>query len=57
MKGAPYPQVAMVTPTTAQVNPFEEYNDYFSSVREVMPINDAPEPKRRFIPSQHEEKK
>ena len=40
-----------------QVNPFEDYNDYFSSQREVMPINDAPEPKRRFIPSKHEEKK
>jgi len=42
---------------TLQVNPFEEYNDYFTSEREIMPINDAPEPKRRFIPSKHEEKK
>eukprot|EP00798_Chlamydomonas_sp_ICE-L_P004053 gene4053-14139_t len=42
---------------SVDVNPFEEYNDYFTSVREVMPINAAPEPKRRFQPSKHEEKK
>lgn len=40
-----------------QVNPFEEYNDYFTREQEKMPILDAPVPKRRFIPSKHEEKK
>mmetsp|Transcript_31118 Transcript_31118/g.69148 ORF Transcript_31118/g.69148 Transcript_31118/m.69148 type:complete len:730 (-) Transcript_31118:537-2726(-) len=39
------------------VNPYEPYVDWFSREREVMPINDAPIPKRRFIPSKHEEKK
>ncbi len=43
--------------TCLQVNPFEPYNDYFSSEREVMPIVDRPEPKSRFVPSKWEEKK
>ncbi|GAX73046.1 hypothetical protein CEUSTIGMA_g499.t1 [Chlamydomonas eustigma] len=42
---------------SVQINPFEEYNDYFTRERMIMPINDAPVPKRRFIPSKHEEKK
>lgn len=44
-------------PLPLQINPFEPYNDYFSSVPEVMPILDMPEPKSRFTPSKWEEKK
>lgn len=40
-----------------EVNPFEPYNDYFSREEEQHPLSSAPEPKRRFIPSKHEEKK
>ncbi|MEW5319093.1 MAG: hypothetical protein WDW38_010263 [Sanguina aurantia] len=40
-----------------EVNPYEPYDDYFTRDVEVMPINAAPEPKRRFIPSKWEEKK
>jgi ribosome biogenesis protein ERB1 len=31
-----------------------EYVDYFSSIKEVMPLSAAPEPKRRFLPSKWE---
>jgi ribosome biogenesis protein ERB1 len=31
-----------------------DYSDYFSSIKEVMPLSAAPEPKRRFIPSKWE---
>lgn len=40
-----------------EVNPYEPYDDYFTRDVEIMPINAAPEPKRRFIPSKWEEKK
>jgi ribosome biogenesis protein ERB1 len=40
-----------------EVNPYEDYNDWFSSDVMEMPLSDAPEPKRRFIPSQWEAKK
>lgn len=40
-----------------EVNPYEPYNDFFTRDVEQMPILDAPEPKRRFIPSKWEEKK
>uniref|UniRef100_A0A7S0RRE2 Ribosome biogenesis protein BOP1 homolog n=1 Tax=Chlamydomonas leiostraca TaxID=1034604 RepID=A0A7S0RRE2_9CHLO len=42
---------------SVEVNPYEPYVDWFTREREVMPINDAPIPKRRFIPSKHEEAK
>jgi ribosome biogenesis protein ERB1 len=31
-----------------------EYVDYFSGIKEVMPLSAAPEPKRRFVPSKWE---
>jgi ribosome biogenesis protein ERB1 len=40
-----------------EVNPYEPYVDWFTSEPELHPINNAPEPKRRFIPSKWEEKK
>lgn len=42
---------------TAQVNPYEPEVDWFTRDVEIHPINDAPEPKRRFMPSKWEEKK
>ena len=35
-------------------NDTPEYSDYASSIKEVMPLSAAPEPKRRFIPSKWE---
>lgn len=40
-----------------EVNPYEPYLDYFSGDVDPTPIINAPEPKRRFIPSKHEEAK
>ncbi|KAJ9521536.1 hypothetical protein QJQ45_008812 [Haematococcus lacustris] len=40
-----------------EINPFEPYSDWFTRDVEKVPFNDAPVPKRRFIPSKHEEKK
>eukprot|EP00878_Enallax_costatus_P022018 GHUV01023341.1.p1 GENE.GHUV01023341.1~~GHUV01023341.1.p1 ORF type:complete len:177 (+),score=38.84 GHUV01023341.1:913-1443(+) len=40
-----------------EVNPYEPYIDYFSGDVDPTPIINAPEPKRRFIPSKWEEKK
>jgi ribosome biogenesis protein ERB1 len=39
------------------VNPYEPYVDWFTRDQEVTPLINAPEPKRRFIPSKWEEKK
>ena len=39
------------------MNPYEPEVDWFTRDVEIHPINDAPEPKRRFAPSQWEEKK
>ena len=39
------------------MNPYEPEVDWFSRDVEIHPINDAPEPKRRFMPSKWEEKK
>lgn len=38
-------------------NPYEPTVEYFTSKTEVMPLNAAPEPKRRFVPSKHEAKR
>lgn len=38
------------------IDPFEPEDDYCSRVREIHPLNAAPEPKRRFAPSKWEEK-
>ena len=38
------------------VDPFEPEDDWCSRVREIHPLNAAPEPKRRFAPSKWEEK-
>ena len=35
---------------------YPEYVDYESSIKEVMPLSAAPEPKRRFVPSKWEMK-
>lgn len=40
-----------------EVNPYEPYIDWFTREPETQPLTNAPEPKRRFIPSQWEEKK
>lgn len=36
---------------------FPDYIPYFSSIREIHPVIDAPEPKRRFLPSKWEKMK
>ena len=38
------------------IDPFEPEDDWCSRVREIHPLNAAPEPKRRFAPSKWEEK-
>lgn len=38
-------------------NPYEPTVEYFTSKTEIMPLNAAPEPKRRFVPSKHEAKR
>jgi len=40
----------------ADVNPFEEEADWFSRDVSIHPLNAAPEPKRRFMPSKWEER-
>jgi hypothetical protein len=40
-----------------QVNPYEPYIDYYSGDVDPTPLLNAPEPKRRFIPSKWEEQK
>ncbi len=39
------------------MDPYEPELDYFSREQEIHPLSNAPEPKRRFIPSKWEEKK
>lgn len=38
-------------------NPYESTVEWFTSQVETMPLSAAPEPKRRFVPSKHEQKK
>ncbi len=38
-------------------NPYPDMVEYFTSIPEIMPLNAAPEPKRRFVPSRHEGKR
>ncbi|KKY17795.1 putative eukaryotic ribosome biogenesis protein 1 [Phaeomoniella chlamydospora] len=38
-------------------NPYEPTVEYFTSKTEIMPLTAAPEPKRRFVPSKHEQKR
>ena len=38
-------------------DPYPPTIEYFTSKTEVMPLNAAPEPKRRFVPSKHEAKR
>jgi len=38
-------------------NPYEPTIEWFTSQVETMPLSAAPEPKRRFVPSKHEQKK
>ena len=41
----------------AEYNAYEDYVDYFSGVLEESPISQRPEPKSRFVPSKHEQKR
>lgn len=43
--------------TDEAMNPYEPTIEWFTSKVEVMPLSAAPEPKSRFMPSQHEAKK
>jgi len=38
-------------------DPYEPYVDFFTNEKQLTPLVDTPEPKRRFIPSKHEHKK
>jgi ribosome biogenesis protein ERB1 len=38
-------------------DPYPDLVEYFTSVEEQMPLSAAPEPKRRFLPSKHEQKR
>ncbi|KAL2426067.1 Ribosome biogenesis protein erb1 [Exophiala dermatitidis] len=38
-------------------DPYEPTVEWFTSKTETMPLNSAPEPKRRFVPSKHEAKR
>ncbi|PNS19793.1 hypothetical protein CAC42_7760 [Sphaceloma murrayae] len=38
-------------------DPYPDLVEWFSSHEEIMPLSAAPEPKRRFIPSKHEQKR
>lgn len=40
-----------------QVNPFEPETHWYTNDKQLMPLSARPEPKRRFRPSQWEEKK
>lgn len=39
------------------INPYEPTVEWFTSKVEQMPLSAAPEPKRRFVPSKHEQKR
>ncbi|KAJ4766660.1 hypothetical protein LUZ62_077035 [Rhynchospora pubera] len=41
----------------AEVNPYEDYVDWFEYEDKGHPLSNAPEPKRRFIPSKWEQKR
>lgn len=38
-------------------DPYPDMVEWFTSQQEIMPLSAAPEPKRRFIPSKHEQKR
>ncbi|RKF62499.1 Ribosome biogenesis protein erb1 [Erysiphe neolycopersici] len=38
-------------------DPYPDTIEYFTSIKEIMPLSAAPEPKQRFIPSKNEAKK
>lgn len=38
-------------------DPYPEMVEWFTSHEEIMPLSAAPEPKRRFLPSKHEQKR
>ncbi|KAJ5353386.1 hypothetical protein N7452_002360 [Penicillium brevicompactum] len=38
-------------------DPYEPTVEWFTSQTEIMPLSAAPEPKRRFVPSKHEQKR
>lgn len=50
-------KIQMNEATEEGYNPYEPTVEWFTSQVETMPLSAAPEPKRRFIPSKHEQKK
>ena len=51
-----FPHVGLSAEAGGGINPFEDEDDYYTRHRLVTPINAAPEPKRRFMPSKWEER-
>jgi ribosome biogenesis protein ERB1 len=50
-------KVQMNETTVDGYDPYEPTVEWFTSQTEIMPISAAPEPKRRFVPSKHEQKR
>jgi ribosome biogenesis protein ERB1 len=50
-------KVQMNETTVDGYNPYEPTVEWFTSQQEIMPLSAAPEPKRRFVPSKHEQKR
>lgn len=55
----PYPVCFSINITDKEVpaNHSQEMVEWFTSHEEIMPLSAAPEPKRRFLPSKHEQKR
>jgi len=51
-----FPHLGLSKEAGGGIDPFEEEDDYYTRHRLVAPINAAPEPKRRFMPSKWEER-
>ncbi|KAJ5289426.1 uncharacterized protein N7443_009679 [Penicillium atrosanguineum] len=50
-------KVQMNETTVDGYDPYEPTIEWFSSQKEIMPLSARPEPKRRFVPSKHEQKR
>lgn len=51
-----FPHVGLSAEAGGGIDPFEPEDDYYTRHRLVSPINAAPEPKRRFMPSKWEDR-
>ena len=51
-----FPHLGLSAEAGGGIDPFEPEDDYYTRHRLVSPINAAPEPKRRFMPSKWEER-